>query len=530
MSYKSRVLLYVGLLLVLIVGMMSLSFRAARDVIDLSSRERLAYAALRKQDSLQAERDELLRYTALIAADARLRRHLEGRDAVDFSRAAIEDYFDEHFALLHADCRLAAAGEKLLRAGRCPGLVDELHRRRLLTGPEHFYFASPGGVMTVAVRPLALEDGAQATVAVGRVMDEQWLNRHERRSDAYLLFFERHGQMLWSSNPAFSDAAIDTTDAVAWRGESYFRLHRVELQDADRGTPQLWVAVSQNPLMHLLARYQRWLAVFTLLGASAVLLMGWLMLRNFQRPFQRLMHTTRAMMKGELPVIARSHPRTEMDLLVNRFADVLDVLRRQQAELRLVHRQLQETAITDSLTHLYNRRYLQEVSPGLFARAQREGRYVTAVLMDLDWFKEINDRHGHLGGDAVLAHFSRLLRHNSRASDQLFRVGGEEFLVLNLTDDPEESVTLANKLRVLLARSPARYQKTRIPITVSAGVSCCSGEVGGESLSQLLRMADKALYQAKAGGRNRVILHSSYRSALPRALDGVDVIGSRFAP
>ena len=219
-----------------------------------------------------------------------------------------------------------------------------------------------------------------------------------------------------------------------------------------------------------------------------------------------------------------------MDLLVNRFADVLDALRRQQAELRLVHRQLQETAITDSLTHLYNRRYLQEVSPGLFARAQREGRYVTAVLMDLDWFKEINDCHGHLGGDAVLARFSRLLKQNSRASDQLFRVGGEEFLILNLTDDPEESVTLANKLRVLLARSPARYQDASIPITVSAGVSCCSGTSGDGSLSQLMRMADKALYEAKAGGRNRVVLHSSCRSAVTRALDGVNIIEGRFAP
>jgi diguanylate cyclase (GGDEF)-like protein len=198
-----------------------------------------------------------------------------------------------------------------------------------------------------------------------------------------------------------------------------------------------------------------------------------------------------------------------MDRLVNRFADVLDELRREQAELKKVHETLQETAITDSLTSMYNRRYLQEVAPGLFAQVERDGRYLTAILLDLDFFKVINDRYGHLGGDAVLVHFARLLKHNSRANDHLFRIGGEEFLILNVTEDPEDSVKLANKLRELVDQSPGNYQGDEIPITVSAGVSCCSGGDGTGSLSNLMRAADKALYEAKAGGRNKVVLHSS---------------------
>jgi len=211
---------------------------------------------------------------------------------------------------------------------------------------------------------------------------------------------------------------------------------------------------------------------------------------------------------------------------------VLDALRRKQSELRRVHQQLQETAITDSLTQLYNRRYLQEVCTGLFAQAERDGRYLMAILMDLDWFKEINDRHGHLGGDAVLMHFSRLLRHNSRASDQLFRVGGEEFMILSVTDDPGDSVTLANKLRILVEQSPARYQEVEIPISVSAGISCCFGESRGASLSQLMRMADKALYEAKASGRNRVVVHGSCRMATASvpAERPAAVIEGRFPP
>jgi diguanylate cyclase (GGDEF)-like protein len=153
------------------------------------------------------------------------------------------------------------------------------------------------------------------------------------------------------------------------------------------------------------------------------------------------------------------------------------------------------------------------VAPALFAQAERDQRYLTGVLLDLDYFKDINDRHGHLGGDAVLVHFARLLKHNSRVNDHLFRIGGEEFLILNVTENPADSVRLANKLRELTDRSPASYQGVVIPSTVSAGISCCAGTSDGGSLSQLMRSADKALYEAKAGGRNRVVLHSSCRAA-----------------
>jgi diguanylate cyclase (GGDEF)-like protein len=149
------------------------------------------------------------------------------------------------------------------------------------------------------------------------------------------------------------------------------------------------------------------------------------------------------------------------------------------------------------------------VTPGLFAQVVRDRRYLTAVLLDLDFFKAINDSWGHLGGDAVLVHFARLLKHNSRANDFLFRIGGEEFMLLNVTEDPRQSVGLAKKIRELVQNSPANYQGNTIPITVSAGISCVHGESGDISLSTLMRAADKALYEAKSAGRNRVILHSS---------------------
>ncbi|MGW8310458.1 MAG: GGDEF domain-containing protein, partial [Thiogranum sp.] len=286
---------------------------------------------------------------------------------------------------------------------------------------------------------------------------------------------------------------------------------------ADNRLPRLWFGVAESTLTELLAGYQRWVYSFAALGSVVVLFVGWLVLRNFSKPMQALMATTEKMINGELPVMTRSDASTEMDQLVNRFADVLDALRREQSKLERANRKLQETAITDSLTGLHNRRYLQEVAPGLFARVVRDKRYLTAVLLDLDYFKAINDSWGHLGGDAVLVHFARLLKHNSRANDFLFRIGGEEFMILNVTEDPHDSVVLANKIRALVNSSPANYRGNMLPITVSAGVSCCFGKSGDISLSTLMRAADKALYEAKSAGRNRVMLHSSCLEATSAA-------------
>jgi diguanylate cyclase (GGDEF)-like protein len=341
------------------------------------------------------------------------------------------------------------------------------------------------------------------------VMDRDWLSRQEDISNDYLLFFERRGRVFASSNIAYQGLRIDPERKDLFYNNEHFSLREVSYGQASDSMSKLWFGMAESKLTDLLSQYRRWVFSFAAIGSLVVLLVGWLMLRNFSRPMAALMRTTEEMINGKLPVIKRSEARTEMGQLVNRFADVLDALRHEQAKLERAHRKLQETAITDSLTGLHNRRYLQEVAPGLFARVVRDQRYLTAVLLDLDYFKAINDSWGHLGGDAVLVHFARLLRHNSRADDFLFRIGGEEFMILNVVEDPEDSVLLANKIRELVSNSPANYQGNIIPTTVSAGVSCCYGKSGDISLSTLMRAADKALYEAKSAGRNQVVIHSS---------------------
>lgn len=148
------------------------------------------------------------------------------------------------------------------------------------------------------------------------------------------------------------------------------------------------------------------------------------------------------------------------------------------------------------------------------ARAQREHTPLSLLVLDLDHFKHVNDQWGHLVGDAVLRHVTALMQGAVRRTDVIGRLGGEEFVVVLPQEGAEAGNRLAEKLRQLIATTPMPMKNTPqigtadesppLPMTVSiGGVSLPPGCQG--SLESLLDMADKALYQAKAEGRNRVV-------------------------
>ncbi len=513
MTYQKRLVFYVLLLVLLLTGMMMLSFQAARDVIVATADEQLRQATQREQDNLRTLRAALVQDVQRLAVLPQLDELTAIAGAVDGSSRSDPTY-PEQFGNVPADQHiLLSRNGKLLLGPQIPEVMEAISGHPGQDNHDAFFVRSSQGLFMVAVAPVTRAGQEPATLAVLRRLNRDWLQRRAGVADNYLLFFALHQQVLVGNHPVGEHHALDTGARVLRTAGQRYSVREVVLESARPGMPRLWLGMSETQLFGELHRYERWVYLFTVLGGVAVLMVGWLMLRNFGRPFSQLMNTTQELLEGRLPVVARSSSNTEMDQLVNRFADVLDSLRLEQKELKQVHEKLQHTAITDSLTKLYNRRYLQEVAPGLFAQVDRDERYLTSILLDLDHFKEVNDQHGHLAGDAVLVHFSRLLKHNSRANDHLFRIGGEEFLILNVTEDPEDSVALAEKVRELAAASDAVYQGLAIPATVSAGISCHYAASGSGSLSQLLRGADKALYEAKANGRNCVVLHGSCRSA-----------------
>ena len=162
-------------------------------------------------------------------------------------------------------------------------------------------------------------------------------------------------------------------------------------------------------------------------------------------------------------------------------------------------RRYRHAALHDALTRLPNRRALFEQGAEALARARREGRDMALLMCDLDWFKRINDEHGHDAGDRVLVLFAEILRSRVRAGDLCARIGGEEFVVLAPDLGPLSTLDLADRIRRTLAEQafPAAGR-----LSVSIGIACAS--VDGHDLDRLLACADRALYQAKASGRDCV--------------------------
>jgi diguanylate cyclase len=173
-------------------------------------------------------------------------------------------------------------------------------------------------------------------------------------------------------------------------------------------------------------------------------------------------------------------------------------------ELQEKQRELERLTRNDGLTGLFNRNTFVELTQKELDRAQRQGTSTTILLMDLDFFKRVNDTWGHPAGDAVLKHVATITTSTVRSTDLVGRLGGEEFIVLLPGTSVEAAYKLAEKLRATLQANPARSDGVTIPITVSIGLAGTTAEQN-LNFDTLYRDADKALYIAKQQGRNRVI-------------------------
>jgi two-component system cell cycle response regulator len=183
--------------------------------------------------------------------------------------------------------------------------------------------------------------------------------------------------------------------------------------------------------------------------------------------------------------------------------------KRYQDQLRQTVQESLEAAITDPLTGLYNRRYMTHHLGTLVAQHNETGKPVSLLVLDIDYFKPVNDTHGHAVGDDVLKEFARRMQANVRGVDLACRMGGEEFVVVMPDTDVALAYSIAERLRQQIAdRAFAAAQgAVELKITVSIGVAATLGIA--DDASALLERADQALYRAKREGRNRVVAEAA---------------------
>ncbi|WP_428240961.1 GGDEF domain-containing protein [Gynuella sp.] len=212
-------------------------------------------------------------------------------------------------------------------------------------------------------------------------------------------------------------------------------------------------------------------------------------------------------MTGNFPLnVATTLNITLSSIAMMSFAHIYE-RNREMNEERLL-----ELAGTDRLTGLANRMKLVESFARLSALASRNQVPLAVALVDLDFFKMINDKYGHGVGDEALCHSAELLRSKTRTTDMLARVGGEEFALIMLSATRSDAVGHLEEIRKLFHKSPIWVGSQKVPVTFSAGVAELNAD--GVDLDTLLSKADGRLYQAKRSGRDRVISVDDVQAAV----------------
>ena len=283
-------------------------------------------------------------------------------------------------------------------------------------------------------------------------------------------------------------------------------LHDSEIAESDsvQKALHLRIGVNFDEIVRLQLPRVLWhMALFTLV-AAAILIVGMLMLVDYLlRPLRELHRGLQAVAAGNLEYQVPVYTRDEVGRVATAFNATI-------ARLHAAFKQIEQLATHDSLTMLPNRRLFDVKLAAEAARSRRYGHPFGLIIMDLDKFKEVNDRYGHPAGDEVLKAVARTIEASMRETDMPARIGGEEFAALLPETEPHDVIAVAEKLRAAVAecRLPQREGlPAGLRITLSAGVACSSSRL--ITPETVMAAADAALYKSKGEGRNRVTLAES---------------------
>jgi len=266
-----------------------------------------------------------------------------------------------------------------------------------------------------------------------------------------------------------------------------------------RRIPQLrWAAVAETPRAETLReagvlRFRTVLLLTSLL--AAVGLLAFIVGAFITRPLERLTEAAARVASGDLAVELPAGGSGEVGYLTRAFNTLVSRLREKEA-----HGELEKLSLTDSLTGLYNRRHLMGTLASEVQRSRRLRRAFSVLLADVDRFKQYNDTHGHLAGDAALVKIAEVFRRTTRQVDCVARYGGEEFVVMLLEANLATAAIVAERIRARVAEQDLGDGKLSLSIGVAEYPD------GGETPEELIATADAAMYRAKSAGRNQVVV------------------------
>jgi diguanylate cyclase (GGDEF)-like protein len=272
-----------------------------------------------------------------------------------------------------------------------------------------------------------------------------------------------------------------------------------------RRVPQLrWAAVAEVPITDEGGTGGS--AALLILGLVVLVgLLAFLASMLITRPIVRLSEAAARVAAGDMTIeLLPSGSGGEVGYLTRAFNTIVTRLREREGQS-----ELEKLSLTDALTGLYNRRHLMGTLATEVQRSRRQRRSFTVLLADVDKFKQYNDTHGHLAGDAALVKIAEVFRRTTRAVDCVARYGGEEFVVMLLECPMATAVLVAERIRARVADQDLGEGK----LTVSVGLA--EYPDGGDTPEELIATADAAMYQAKSSGRNQVVVAGAMQQQQP---------------
>jgi diguanylate cyclase (GGDEF)-like protein len=292
-----------------------------------------------------------------------------------------------------------------------------------------------------------------------------------------------------------------TTDALFEKEGQIVEYKRADGRDvlgAMRRIPRLrWAAVTEIPISQGSGRIGQLRSATGLLIAALLVVVGllaYVLGLLIARPLGRLTTAAAKVAAGDLTVELPGGGVGEVGYLTRVFATLVSRLRERESQA-----ELERLSVTDALTGLYNRRHLMGTLATEVQRSRRLQRPFSVLLADVDHFKHYNDTHGHPAGDVALAKIAEILRKTTRGVDCVARYGGEEFFVILLETTVGTAAIVAERIRGEVASEKFAGGK----VTISIGVAECPSH--GDTPESLIESADAALYEAKDGGRDRVV-------------------------
>lgn len=382
------------------------------------------------------------------------------------------------------------ARDLLLEAVRQQGRAEAEVRLRTADGREIDVMAAMSGTRfagePAVITSMVDISARKAAAAALRDSQERYRQLFEAESDALLLIENGSGRIL-EANAAASRLYGYTGDALRAMRNHELLAEPEATQHTSRSTPIDFETVVRIPLLH--HRRQDGSAIPVEITARYFELGG------------------RGVHIAAIRDIS-AHLATESAL-----RDANSRLSRHLAEIEALQATLQEQALRDPLTGLYNRRYLEEACARELARAQREGYPVALAMFDLDRFKSINDTYGHAAGDEVLIAVAELLQQQARVSDVACRYGGEEFVLLLPRIALAEARVRVEELRQACAERTILFGSLPLSVTLSAGLAAYPAH--GLTAREIIARADDALYRAKNAGRNCVEVWDEVSLGIP---------------